>query len=340
MASATKKPIVRVPVKRSADGDSDHEQEERKPVTAIKAKASVEQKVPLDNGKKAESKKVENVETKKSTGEKKAESAKKSAKPSKSDDEEDDDVDVEVTKKKTKKQEDPVETRKRFMNTFPEIHANARSKLSFVAVGKPKSFLQIGGMGSQLKKHPEMVYSLVLNVAGTHEDIDEMLAHPVVHDYLVREGLIGDDGDEDAIRSTLITADNYEKRKDDKDFKDFENAKNNTREALKNLLDQILATSNDKPVKMSQQERIVKTFDLYRSSNKVYDVSHWNSETNTGFKTVARPSSRTKKIIATTLPIISNDPQKITSFTLYLGYDVETARREAGLDSKGRTNRD
>lgn len=333
-----RKPVTRVPFKRQQDGDSDQEQEDRKPTVNGKSKASVEQKVPLDSGKKADNKKVETGDSKKSTNMKKTETVKKSAKSPKSDDE-DDENDGELSKKKTKKQEDPAELRRRFMNTFPEIHANARSKYVFVVAGKPKSFLQIGGMRAQFGKRSDLVYSLKLNTAGTIEDIDEMLANQVIHEYLIKEGIIDEDGDEDEIRSTLITADNYESRKKDKDFEEFEYAKNNTRDALERLLDQYLAPVQERPIKQTQQDKIKSCFEEYRAKNRVFDVTNWNDENKVGYKTVGRPSNRSRKHIATTLPIIANDPQKIASFVLYLGYDTETARREAGLDSKGRNTR-
>lgn len=337
MASSTKNGVarapVRVPFRRNNDGDSDQEQEDQKPVVTSKAKTSTAQKAPLDNGKKVESKKVAssgNDEVKKATA------GKAVRKPAKKVEEEEDGEEEETGKKKVKKQEDPAELRRKFMNTFPEIHANARSKFVFVVAGRPKSFLQIGGMRAQFGKNKNIVYSLQLNTAGTLEDIDEMLSNPVIHEYLLKEAIIGEEGDEDEIRSTLITAENFEKRKEEKDFRAFEDSKNNTRDALDNFLDSLLKTEQTNARKETAQEKIKGSFATYRSSGKVYDVTNWDSERHVGYKTVTRPNTRSHKHLATTLPIIANDPQKISAFVVWLGFDTETARREAALDSKAK----
>lgn len=337
MASSTKTGVAktpRAPLRRRAEVDSDQEQEEQKTVITSKSKNTVASKVPLDSGKKTETKKVtpaENKETKKPV--KKVETSKKTAK-NQVEEEDDDAEEEEGTKKKTKKQEDPAELRKKFMTTFPEIHANARSKFVFVVAGKPKSFLQIGGMRAQFGKHPEIVYSLQLNTAGTHDDIDEMLSTPSIHEYLVAQGIIGDD--EDEIRSTLITAENFETRKKDKDFKAFEDAKSNTKESLVRDLAKVLSSDKDKPVKISTQEKIKNQFAEYKIMNKVFDVTNWDNERQVGFKSVTRPSTRSHKHLATTMPIIASNQQSISAFIMWLGFDFETARREAAIDVKSK----
>lgn len=345
MASSTKIGVarapVRVPFRRNNDGDSDQEQEDQKPVVTSKAKTSTAQKAPLDSGKKVESKKVTssgNDEVKKTTAGKTVRKPVKKVEEEEDGEEEDTDKTSDraerTDKKKAKKQEDPAELRRKFMNTFPEIHANARAKFVFVVAGRPKSFLQIGGMRAQFGKNKKIAYSLQLNTAGTIDDIDEMLANPVIHEYLVKEGIIGEDGDEDEIRSTLITAENFETRKEDKDFKAFNDSKNNTRDALDNFLDSLLKTEQPNAKKETAQEKIKGSFAAYRAGGKVYDVTNWDSERHVGYKTVTRPNTRSQKHLATTLPIIANDPQKISAFVVWLGFDTETARREAALDGK------
>ena len=329
-AASTTRPAKRILVNRKTEDDEPAAEPVKQTPAPVKTKSTPARepvaapKAPLDSAKKPVAKNQKPVKSTPPKAEKKPVSK---VADEDDDDTNDDDETGEEKPKKVKKPEDPAELRAKYIKDFETIFQSAVSKSHFVKIFAPKNNLQIGGIPQQLKKNPELAYSFILHAAGKLSDFDELFTIPEIHDVIVKQGLSEDD-----IRDTLITVDNYETRRKEDDFKQFQEAKKGTLPNLEERISKILEISKEKQVKMSSQDKIRASFDAYRTSSKVYDVTGWDDLKHVGYKSISKPTgNRSKKIQASTLPIVANDSSKIVQFLSWLNFDISKARSEAGL---------
>lgn len=236
----------------------------------------------------------------------------------------------ETSKKETKKkpQASPAELREQFIANYPALHASCHEACCFLHAFSPKNKLQPGGIQQQLKKNPKLIYSILLAVAGTIEQFNDLLALPVVHQVMDANKFTDDD-----VRSTFIDAQNFETRREDKDFKDLIATKKDTFSALARRVKVVTdAIDRKKDNPKSPQEKIKDSFGKYVTppageSAKVYDVSAWNDETKTGYKTAPKPTPRSTKRQMKTYPICCSvaNLERVPQFLAYLGLDPKLA---------------
>jgi len=221
---------------------------------------------------------------------------------------------------KKKAQESPEELRKQFIENWENLRDAAESHHHFLRIYKPKNPLQIGGMKQQLN-NPDMVYSLEMLLAGTHKELDEFLAEDSVQKWLESRDITEDD-----VRENLIPAKNFEKRKVDPDFIELQKSKKETLAALQAKVDEIKShLEKSKSTPKSKKETLLERLGEYTKAGKVYDVSGWDNDTHTGFKTTLTPTNRSQKKRITTYPICANGVEKIRQFLGYLDLDPSLA---------------
>jgi coenzyme F420-reducing hydrogenase delta subunit len=219
--------------------------------------------------------------------------------------------------KKKKVPENPEDLKKQFLEHWPSLHEGAASHHQFLRIFRPKNALQIGGMTQQFRNDPTILYSLELLVAGNQEAVDEFLAEDVIQKWMDEVGI-----SEDQVRSNLINAKNFEKRRNDNDFKELVDAKKETRKALFSKIEQIKGLiEKSKTAPRSKKETLLEKLEEYRTTNRAYDVSAWDENTHSGYKTVSAPTGRSQKKRLTSYQICANSAEKIAKFIKFLGID-------------------
>ena len=219
-----------------------------------------------------------------------------------------------------KPQESPEELYSQFVENWVNLRDGAESHHHFLRIGKPKNPLQIGGMKQQLND-PEMAYSIDMLLAGKFKEFDRFLGEDSVQKWLESREITEDD-----VRENLITVKNFDKRKGDADFLDLQRSKKETLAALQAKVDEIKSyLEKSKSTPKSKKETLLERLGEYAKAGKVYDVSGWDKDTHTGFKTVATPTPRSQKKRITTYPICANGVEKIRLFLEYLDLDPALA---------------
>lgn len=235
---------------------------------------------------------------------------------------------VEEELKREAKKPTTEELYEKFLSDFTVNFKDARDHSVFYRIGNPKNPLQLGGMSQQFKASAKsgvkMCYSLDLYLVGPKEQFVELVKRPEIVQFIAENNL-----DAELIVRNLITADNHEEMlNNDTALSRLLKNKDRSLELLYSKINEIEDNikANKRPAK-KKDDALRNKIEEYRESGKsIFDVSAWNDEAHTGYKTIPRPSPsnrpRYKKIL-TSLPICSDDTVRLQKFLTYVGYEPE-----------------
>jgi translation elongation factor EF-Ts len=187
-------------------------------------------------------------------------------------------------------------------------------------------------MKQRFKDYPDTCYSVELFLLGTEEQFSALLEEPIIIDFLDKNLMSAE-----FVLANLINAANYEEMSSgDTQLATLLNSNDHVRNALYARIQRIEdSLKTTKKTSMKKEDRIRETIEKYlKLGTKLLDVSGWDQQTHSGYKTIARPQgtrSRNAKKCLNSLPICSHSVERLAQFLDYLDYDSETLMKEVDV---------